>query len=123
MPSGAPRVLLGNLEPVVQLGMATVLGEEGVDVVGTEHRPPDLVRLAGRLLPDAVVLALSDGDSAELVERIRAASPSTTVILWARDEDAMEVFDPGASLPRRLRTTGTSELRMELVGANERVEE
>jgi len=103
--------------------MATVLEEEGVHVVGTEHRPPDLVRLAGRLLPDAVVLALSDGSSVELVRRIRAASPATTVILWARDEDAMEVFDPGASVPRRLRTAGTSELRTVLAGANERVEE
>jgi hypothetical protein len=87
----AARVLLGNLEPVVALGMAVVLEEQGLEVIGSEPRPQPLVLLAGRLRPDAAVLDLHHRDSRELAGRVRAASPETTVVLWARDEDVMEV--------------------------------
>jgi DNA-binding NarL/FixJ family response regulator len=87
----AARVLLGNLEPIVRLGMAVVLEENGIEVIGEEVRPQPLVLLAGRLRPDAVVLDLHHRDSRELAARLRAASPETTVVLWTRDEDVMEV--------------------------------
>ena len=92
---GRSRVLLGNLEPMVRLGMIDVLAEDGVEVIGEEERPQALVLMAGRLRPDAVVLDLLQRSSRELCERVRTASPETKVILWARDEDAMEVLDPG----------------------------
>jgi hypothetical protein len=99
-----PRVLLGNLEPIVRLGMATVLGEDDVEVIGEEVRPAALVLLAGRLRPDAVVLDLGNAESRQLGERVRTASPKTTVVYWARDEELMEVVDPGGSdnHPRRV---------------------
>jgi DNA-binding NarL/FixJ family response regulator len=97
-----PRVLLGNLEPIVRLGMATVLGEDDVDVIGAEARPAALVLLAGSLRPDAVVLDLGNAESRMLGESVRTASPETTVVYWARDEELMEVVAPGASDPRRV---------------------
>ncbi len=109
-----PRVLLGNLEPMVRLGMIDVLAEDGIAVIGEEERPQGLVLMAGRLRPDAVVLDLLQGSSRELAERVRTASPDTKVILWARDEDAMEVLDPGATPPRRFFTAVPDELRREL---------
>ena len=112
---GPPRVLLGNLEPVVKLGMTVVLEEDGIDVIGEESRPAALVLLAGHLRPDAVVLGLEQAASRELSDRVRAASPETTVVLWARDEDVMEVVDPGASEPRRVFTPVPEELRSELM--------
>jgi DNA-binding NarL/FixJ family response regulator len=84
------RVLLGNLEPIVRLGMTVVLEEDGIEVIGEEVRPQPLVLLAGRLRPDAVVLDLDRPDSRELAGRVRAASPETIVVLWTRDEDVME---------------------------------
>jgi len=108
-------VLLGNLEPVVKLGMTVVLEEDGIDVIGEESRPAALVLLAGRLRPDAVLLGLEQAESRELSERVRAASPETTVVLWARDEDVMEVAGPGASEPRRVFTPVPEELRSELM--------
>jgi hypothetical protein len=42
------------------------------------------------------------------------------VILWARDEDAMEVFDPGSTTPRRFHTELTEELRGELIASHAR---
>ena len=121
---GRPRVLLGSLEPMVRLGMLNVLAEDGIDVIGEEERPQALVLMAGRLRPDAVVLDLHQGSSRELGERVRTASPKTKVILWARDEDAMEVLDPGAASPRRIFTAVPEELRSELSNVRlNRVEE
>ena len=112
---GPPRVLLGNLEPVVKLGMTAVLEEDGIEVIGEESRPAALVLMAGRLRPDAVVLDLGHTGSRELSERVRAASPETTVVFWTRDEDVMEVVAPGASEPRRVFTPEPQELRSELM--------
>jgi DNA-binding NarL/FixJ family response regulator len=109
-----PRVLLGNLEPMVRLGMNEVLEEEGIDVIGEEGQPQALVLMAGRLRPDAVVLDLGQGTSRALGERVRTASPRTKVILWARDEDVMEVLDPGSAPPRRFYSAVPEELRSEL---------
>jgi DNA-binding NarL/FixJ family response regulator len=110
-----PRVLLGNLEPMVRLGMTMVLKEDGVDVIGEEVRPAALVLLVGQLRPDAVVLDLGQAASRELGNRGRTASPDTTVVFWARDEEVMEVVEPGASEPRRVVTPVPEELRSELL--------
>jgi DNA-binding NtrC family response regulator len=110
-----PRVLLGNVEPMVRLGMTMVLEENGIEVIGAEERPHALVLLSGRLGPDAVVLDLEQAASRDLAERVRLACPETTVIFWARDEDVMEVLDPGASEPRRFFESVFEELRSELV--------
>ena len=80
--------------------------------------------MAGRLRPDAVVLDLLQRSSRELGDRVRTASPETKVILWARDEDAMEVLDPGATTPRRFFAAVPEELRSELSNVRlNRVEE
>jgi hypothetical protein len=117
-----PCVLLGNLEPMLQLGMSRVLGDEGVDVVAEEGSPPDVVAHVKRLHPDTVVLGMDGGTSRELGEQVRAAAPDTKVILWARDETEMEVFDPGCSSPRRIRTSVSGALKSE-VGAGKPQEE
>lgn len=109
-----PRVLLGSLEPMVRLGMIAVLEEDGIDVIGEEERAQALVLMAGRLRPDAVVLDLLQRSSRELGERVRTASPVTKVILWDRDEDTMEVLDPGARVPRRYFSAVPEALRREL---------
>ncbi len=105
-----PRVLLGNLEPMVRLGMTTVLSEGGIEVLGSEERASALALMAGRLLPDAVVLDLEQAASRELGERVRAASPRTTVVFWTRDEQVMEVVSAGAAEPRRVTDPEPDEL-------------
>ena len=118
----APRVLLGNLEPVVRLGMAVVLGEEGIEVIGEEPRPQALLLLASRLRPDAVVLDLEHVESRELGERIRVTTPETTIVLWTRDEHVMEVVGPDGEL-RRIEAPAPDELRGEIErGQVQRVE-
>jgi DNA-binding NarL/FixJ family response regulator len=117
-----PCVLLGNLEPLVRLGMSRVLGDDGVEVVAEDGQPADVVAHVMRLHPDTVVLGLDNDAGRELGERVRAAAPDTKVILWTRDETEMQVFDPGASSPRRIRTSVSGALRSE-VGAGPSREE
>jgi DNA-binding NarL/FixJ family response regulator len=109
-----PRVLLGDLEPMVRLGMIDVLAEDGIDVIGAEERAEALVLMAGCLRPDAVVLDLLRTTAYELAGRVGVAAPGAKVILWARDEDAMEVLDPGATRTRRFSDALPDALRSEL---------
>jgi DNA-binding NarL/FixJ family response regulator len=96
-----PRVLLGNLEPIVRLGMEAVLRENGAEIVDDA--------------PDAVVLDIADGSSSALAARIRRSSPEAIVVLWARDEEVMEVHAAGASEPRRVLSPDPDELCRALV--------
>ena len=102
----APRVLLGNLGPIMLIGMARLLDEEGAEVIGQEKHPSSIVSAAGRLRPDVVVLDLNAEGSRELGSRVQGVSPETKVILCDSDEDGMEVLDPGAELLRRVDAGG-----------------
>jgi AmiR/NasT family two-component response regulator len=109
-----PRILLGNLGPIMRMGMRRVLTEQGCEVIGQEDRPCAIVGEVHRLRPDIVVLDL-DGGSAHLLGRLVAgASPETTVVLWAREEDEMEVIDPVSHDSRRVSAPVLERLRSEL---------
>jgi AmiR/NasT family two-component response regulator len=95
-----PSVLLGNLGPIMRLGMNRVLSEQGCQVVGQEDRPSAIIGAAHRLRPDIV----------------RGASPETTVVLWAREEDLMEVLEPASSTSRLVSAPIVERLRGELSG-------
>ena len=109
-----PRVLLGNLSPIMRLGMNRVLSEQGCHVVGQEDRPSAIIGAAHRLRPDIVVLDLDNGSSRELAQLVRGASPETTVVLWAREEDLMEVLEPASSASRLVSAPIVERLRGEL---------
>jgi DNA-binding NarL/FixJ family response regulator len=109
-----PRVLLGNLGPIMRLGMNRVLSEDGCQVVGQEDRPSAIIGAAHRLRPDIVVLDLDGGSSYELAQLVRGASPESTVVLWAREEDLMDVLEPASSASRRVAAPVIERLRGEL---------
>ena len=111
-----PRVLLGNLGPIMRVGMNRVLIEEGCEVVGQEDRPSAIIGAAHRLRPDIVVLDLDNGSSHELAQLVRGASPDTTVVLWAREEDLMEVLEPVWNTSRLVAVPIVERLRSELSG-------
>jgi DNA-binding NarL/FixJ family response regulator len=107
----APRVLLGDLPPIMVIGMARLLSEDGAEVIGHENGPSSIVSAAGRMHPDVVVLDLRTEGARTLSSRVQQASPETKVILCDTDEDGMEVLDPGAESLRRVDAGG---LRLEL---------
>jgi AmiR/NasT family two-component response regulator len=119
-----PRILLGNLGPIMRMGMRRVLTESGCDVVGQEDRPSAIVGEVHRLRPDIVVLDLDGGSAHQLGHLVAGASPETTVVLWAREEDLMEVIDPVSVDSRRVSAPVLERLRSELNSSNvQRVEE
>src|SRR4051794_9533676 len=61
-----PRILLGNLGPIMRMGMRRVLTEHGCEVVGQEDRPSAIVGEVHRLRPDVVVLDLDGGPAPQL---------------------------------------------------------
>ena len=99
-----PRILLGNLGPIMRMGMRRVLTEHGCEVVGQEDRPSAIVGEVHRLRPDIVVLG----------RLVAGASPDTTVVLLAREEDEMEVIDPVSHDSRRVSAPVLERLRSEL---------
>jgi AmiR/NasT family two-component response regulator len=120
------RVLLGNLEPIVLIGMTRVLEEAGVEVIGHERHPSQIVTRAGQVRPDVVVLGRDGLESQRLAQRVRAASSTSIVILWARDERIMEVLDVDSSEFRVVDESVAKQLRKEIRGGSrheQRVEE
>jgi DNA-binding NarL/FixJ family response regulator len=108
------RVLLANLDPVVLLGMIEILEDGGVEVVSEGCDEGLIVSECERLRPDAVVLGSDGGSSRVQMERVLAVAPATKVILWARDEQEMEIFERGSTTPRRAPSALPSALVREL---------
>jgi len=94
-----PRVLLANLEPIARVGMGELLAGDGIDVVIAT--PATIITRAAQDEPDAVVLGRDDAESWEISRCVRRVAPAAKVILWSRDEDVMEVLDPGPTGRRR----------------------
>ena len=107
-------MLLGNLEPITRLGMQRMLSSGGIEVVGETDGA--LLAQVSRAIPDAVVLGVDEDAGRELGEQVRAAAPNAKVILWARDETEMEVFEPGSVEPRRVASGVRDALLNELSG-------
>lgn len=109
-----PRILLGNLGPIMCMGMRRVLTEHGCEVIGQEDRPSAIVGEVHRLRPDIVFLDRDGGSAQQLGRLVAGASPETTVVLWAREEDEMEVIDPVSDDSRRVSAPVLGRLRSEL---------
>lgn len=108
------RVLLGDLAPIMAIGLRTVLEEEGIDVIGQESERSRIVRRAQRLQPDVVVLDLDHDGATALGSEIRHVAPRTKVILWARDETVMGVLESMSDTPRLVDITTHAGLPSEL---------
>ena len=108
-------MLLGDLEPMMRVGMSRILTAEGIDVVEDDAvQQRGIVAGAASLSPDAVILDLDAGGGRELGDQVRAAAPQAKVILWARDESEMEILEPGSSGARRIRVADREALLTEV---------
>ena len=119
----ALRVMLGDLAPIMAIGLRAVLEEDGIDVIGLEREPERIVLQAERLQPDVVVLDFDKDGARALGDRIQHVAPATKVILWARDETVMEVHESVSRTPRLVAITAPDGLRNELSSNRTQVEE
>jgi AmiR/NasT family two-component response regulator len=108
------RVLLGDLAPIMAIGLRTVLEEDGIDVIGQESERARIVRRAQRLQPDVVVLDFDHDGATTLASEIQHVAPHAKVILWTRDETVMGVLESVSDTPRLVDITTHAGLRSEL---------
>ena len=108
------RVLLGDLAPIMAIGLRTVLEEDGIEVIGQETERSRIVRRAERLQPDVVVLDFDHEGASALASEIQRVAPRTKVILWTRDETVMGVLESVSDTPRLVDITAHEGLRSEL---------
>jgi DNA-binding NarL/FixJ family response regulator len=99
------RVLLGDLAPIMAIGLRSVLEEEGIEVIGQESERGRIVQRSQRLQPDVVVLDLDHEGATALASEVRQVAPRTKVILWARDETVMGVLESMSDTPRLVEIT------------------
>lgn len=115
-----PRILLADLDPIFELGIARALMACGAEILDRTWANPDgLVRSAAECRPDLVVLG-GNGAGGGDVGRLRAAVPDATLVLWRKDADAVAVMRPGAASPRLMPAPAAEELCQELLGGESR---
>jgi len=108
------RVLLGDLAPIMAIGLRTVLEEDGIEVIGQETERSRIVRRAERLQPDVVVLDFDHEGASALASEIQRVATRAKVILWTRDETVMGVLESVSDTPRLVDITAHEGLRSEL---------
>jgi DNA-binding NarL/FixJ family response regulator len=92
-------VLLGGLTPMEAVGMRQLLEGAGIVVIDGGSDPGSVLMACSRSHPDSVVL---DAAQEGLVQEVRAAAPDAKLVLWARDQSGIQVFDAGAEAPRQI---------------------
>jgi two-component system, NarL family, response regulator LiaR len=93
--AGPIRVLIADDHPFVRHGLRTYLETlADMEVVGEAADGAEAVELAGRTLPDVVLmdLVMPELDGVEATRRLRAASPDTKVIALTSFDDDERVF-------------------------------
>lgn len=115
--------MLANLDPIIRLGLAQALAEDGIDVVGDEQHEDAAVLTAAQACPDAIVLGGDEQDSVTLGERLRTAAPESTLIFFMSEEDGSHVLDPRTRSARRMRSPITEALLAELSDSRSKTEE
>ncbi|MFD6530989.1 response regulator [Streptomyces sp. NPDC060184] len=92
------RAVLGEDQPIVREGIATILRGAGIDVVAAVDNAVDLVRAADEHRPDVVITDIRmppalEADGLDAVRKIRAARPGTAVVVLSQFLDASYALD------------------------------
>ena len=82
------RVLIGDFNPVLRLGLRDLLTDAGCEVVADDLTEGVVDRLS-RSLPDVLLVDLDD---VELARSISVAFPAVKVIACGRSGDTMRIF-------------------------------
>jgi DNA-binding NarL/FixJ family response regulator len=88
-----PRVVVVDDHDVFRRGLAKLLGEHGLDVVGQAADGWEALKAVGRLAPDVVVMDLSlpRMSGIEAIERLALDAPSARVLVLTISADEVDV--------------------------------
>lgn len=91
------RVLIADDEPIIRLGLRTMLEEQGYDIVGEAEDGQKAIELARATAPDLVILdiRMPQVDGLEAARAIMAERPTPILLLTAyADQELVEEAKP-----------------------------
>jgi DNA-binding NarL/FixJ family response regulator len=92
--------------------MRQLLEGAGMAVIDGGSDPAAVLSACDASHPDGVVLDATA--QAGLLQEVRAAAPDAKLVVWARDDRGIQVFDAGAAEPRRIASAAPEALVREL---------
>jgi DNA-binding NarL/FixJ family response regulator len=95
------RVLIADDHAVVRTGLAAMLGDDDMEIVGEATNGEEAVRFAAELTPDVVLMDLSmpELDGFAATRRIKVAMPNVHVVVlttFETEADVSRAIDAGA---------------------------
>jgi DNA-binding NarL/FixJ family response regulator len=101
-PSGVLRVVIADDHPFYRQGLAKLLTQSGVEVVGQASNGPAAIELVERLAPDVAVVDLNmpGMSGVEVTRRLHERMPASRVLVVsvsAQEDDVTEAILAGAS--------------------------
>jgi DNA-binding NarL/FixJ family response regulator len=101
-PTGILRVVIADDHPFYRQGLARLLSQSGVEVVGEAANGPDAIELVERTAPDVAVVDLNmpGMSGVEVTRRLNERMPASRVLVVsvsAQEEDVTEAILAGAS--------------------------
>src|ERR687895_569056 len=101
-PSGILRVVIADDHPFYRQGLARLLSQSGVEVVGEAANGPDAIELVERTAPDVAVVDLNmpGMSGVEVTRRLNERMPASRVLVVsvsAQEDDVTEAILAGAS--------------------------
>lgn len=89
-----PRVLMGEFDAVVRLGLREIFDRDGSDVTTDETATSNILDRLVETLPDVVLLDLDNDGIDELARQIACRYPAVKVIACSSAKPAMRIFPP-----------------------------
>jgi DNA-binding NarL/FixJ family response regulator len=101
-PPGILRVVIADDHPFYRQGLARLLSQSGVEVVGQAANGPEAIELVERTAPDVAVVDLNmpGMSGVEVTRRLNERTPASRVLVVsvsAQEEDVTEAILAGAS--------------------------
>jgi DNA-binding NarL/FixJ family response regulator len=99
---GLVGVLIVDDHPIMRLGIASIVTNGGMEVLGQAGTGGEAIMMHKRLLPTVTLmdLRLPDMSGVEAIRQIRAHTPKAKIVVlttYEGDEDILQALDAGAS--------------------------
>ena len=115
------KVLVVDDHEIVRQGLQSIFKDSGIRVCGEAESAEEAVRQVRKLKPDVVLLdvLLKEGDSFDVIKRVRSASPATRVVMLSSFDNPTYVARAvsGGAHDYLLKTTPRVELIAAVNGA------